>query len=545
MADIRIKDLVRTVTVPKLVEYVETDHAADGSGKLDIASFVAAHAHSRSVRPSLYSDGSTASRRVEFTPGAAGAVAGMPISIPFEFDVPPSNPSETMRLWEIGPDATPNNSNALSLQLNTAGTLLVQEIGAAANYSRLTNYVGFRAAYSGQRVRGMVVFGADIIETTTPPTMYINGVDVAASMTQTTGGTPPNWGHAALNTTLLMMGYTASAIRFVPHGLILGALTAAEVLSWTQTGQLPTWCAVQSGSAVPLFDTPTTGWSATRATIVGNQDGVSDGTTAKDDCILFYANADENSHGGYNEYSVLNGGYYEFEADYYIPADQTNVAQIVLTQTSGGSLAVVSGSVTGSTVGEWSTVSGVVKVVTAAGAIAISLRTAAGASIYVGANDPGDDSVYISRIQVRPLGPIFTPVAQPGGVVLADSGSNRIPGLLTAGITAIGERPEHIIVLSGQMTADGFVLADQVMTPTGYELVAAYATRIAGAGTGTLTVKETSSGGTTVATAAVAAGTVALTVSNGMFASGKKLHVANSSWDSTTVQLRFVFRRFQ
>lgn len=129
--------------------------------------------------------------------------------------------------------------------------------------------------------------------------------------------------------------------------------------------------------------------------------------------------------------------------------------------------------------------------------------------------------------------------------VLEDvSGNNNHARLGTAGITHTPRSPLQSIVPGRPMTTDGFILADAVITPSGYELVSAYALQT-GTATSTITVKETSSGGTTVATGALSASVtrVALTVSNGLLAGGKKLHLANSSWAGNTVTPFFVFRR--
>lgn len=153
-------------------------------------------------------------------------------------------------------------------------------------------------------------------------------------------------------------------------------------------------------------------------------------------------------------------------------------------------------------------------------------------------------TTWINSSELLTLGPIARHTLQPGATVHPDDGANKLPLLLTSGVTAVGSTPNEVVIPGPAMTADGFVHADQVITPTGYELVAAYALQT-GTATSTITVKETSSGGTTVATGALSASVtrVALTVSNGLLAGGKKLHLANSSWASNTVTPFFVFRR--
>jgi hypothetical protein len=222
----------------------------------------------------LTSDGSTANRRAEATPGAPGAIAGMAASFPFEFDVPASNPAVGGEILTVGPSATiASIAQAFQVGMGAARNLVIRQNGAvfATDFLRL-EYTGFGAVYGGRRVRGAVVF--DTPNTTTNPKIYLNGVDVSASFSLTSGGSG-NWMPLTLDTTKYLVGLSSPAWAIVPHAPILGALTAAEVLAWTQTGRLPAWCEVGTGSAVALestnFSNGLNGWSTTSQwNLVGN-----------------------------------------------------------------------------------------------------------------------------------------------------------------------------------------------------------------------------------------------------------------------------------
>lgn len=463
----------------------------------------------RATAPFLLFDGATTSRRAEMTPGTAGAVAGMPISIPFEFDVPTSNPSAAMFFIAFAPTGTNVAvANALIGYLGTDGSLRVKQFGTLSTYYRELTWSSFRSAYSGIRVRGILVFeGGD---TTTAPKIYIQGSDVSSNFSLGTV-TPPNWMPLTLDTTKFVSGLSMFAGRLIPHAPILGALTAAEVLAWTQTGLLPNWCYAGTGSAVAFYTTDfssASGWSLGSGPNWSIGSGVATLLTPGD----------------------LGSG----------TALRRDISAVIgkkyrVTFTVAGTDGYVRMGIGGAN-GTPRTVAGTyTEDVVATGSI-IYFFTHAASGSFAGTT--------IDDLTVTTLGPIARHTLQPGAVVHPDDGANKLPLLLTAGVTAVGSTPNEVVIPGTAMTADGFVHADQVITPTGYELVAAYAEQT-GTETSTITVKETSSGGTTVATGALSASVtrVALTVSNGLLAGGKKLHLANSSWAGNTVTPFFVFRR--
>ena len=202
----------------------------------------------------LVSDG-TAGSRVQWQPGAIGAMAGLPAVFRWEGVVPTSNPTAADGI-EFG------SSKLRQLRRGREWVRIQQDYDvrrahnprngstASTNFRDLT-YTGFRAAYSGQWVRLAVVF--PVGNSTTNPLIYVNGVDITASFTLSTSGTPPNWMDASLVSTYHLAGYNSPAnLPFVAYIPIIGAWTPAEAIEWTGGGRAPVWCD-NPGSAVATY----------------------------------------------------------------------------------------------------------------------------------------------------------------------------------------------------------------------------------------------------------------------------------------------------
>jgi hypothetical protein len=170
------------------------------------------------------------------------------------------------------------------------------------------------------------------------------------------------------------------------------ALTAAEVLA------LHTYDTVDAnnsyGSDTPFytadFSAGADGWVATRGTVAGNVDGISDGSVSKDNCLKFYASADNDNH--YVQKTVttstVNGNYILWKFWYYIPSGQTNVTRI-------GILSTVAASTLLTVVGAWT----YVEIVLQRNYTSLDPRLRAYSSTsgtFIGANDPDDDRFYIA-----------------------------------------------------------------------------------------------------------------------------------------------------
>ena len=116
-------------------------------------------------------------------------------------------------------------------------------------------------------------------------TFYVNGVQLGAAVSITAAATP-----TLDNAEVFVTSGTTTvrnASNTIASRLYNRALTAAEVLDLSINGVA---LADRGASQLPRysadFSAGTGGVAATNATILGNQDAISDGTTSKDNCLL-------------------------------------------------------------------------------------------------------------------------------------------------------------------------------------------------------------------------------------------------------------------
>lgn len=493
--------------------------------------------NTRRISPSILSDGSTSNRRIEATPGSTGNVAALPTNIWVKrLFVPTSNPSVTGYIWHLASANTDPSTlpYRLIFFLTASGELALSQGDAspASSFRRL-GYAGFRAAYSGRWVQIVVAFTAG--DSTTAPTIWIDGVDVTASFALTSSGTVPNWMPTTLDCTKFIVGYNwpSGEVPEVEYGP--GSWTAAEALTAAQTGLAPAWWRRATGSVVPSyssdFSAGVDSWAAVGSeALAGNIDSIG----GRDDSLRVTAAASLLRFVRTLPTALVAGMRYELRMSVYRPAANVSAAKVDFENSAGSSIGLSAQDTTGDT---W--VDMVLPFTATAAATGIRLvgRTSGGSSTVT-----TGDILYLRGVAIRILGPVSKPVQQPGVPVLTDSGENRIPSLLTAGMTAVGDKPEVIAIPIQDMTADGFIVADQALVPGGYEPFACSIERTVGASTGTITIRKTSSGGTTLFTGTLAA-TVSLSATIVPFASADKLHLTNSSWSSSTIRGRVLCRR--
>jgi hypothetical protein len=532
----RIKDLPNQARSVAADDFEDLDGVTNGSRKILSIEKHLAFAGSRAIADSLYFDGATSAGRVLWTMPAAGLTGALTNTFLFTFKVPTTAALPTATLFRAGSAPLGGTGNAMYFLLSGNDRLRFT-LANGPDYRE--EYVpNFTATYGGRWVK--VAVCKDV--STSTLTIYINGI--AQSTTTVSGGTPPPWS-AAFEDDFWWQGaagievWIGSVVPVVP---ILGALTAAEVLAWTQTGRLPTWCEVGTGSAVAAytsdFSAGADSWSAdSPTTVTGNADGVNGSNDwLKTERLTSNGPLYIRSAPGNNYAEAKFGQVRYYSARVYIPAG-SSITHIAF-WTNNGQTYTTGVAVSPDT--EY--------VITATLPTSTSLMSGIRATDSSGSSATTQvvgTHFYVKDFVARVCGPIFKPVVQPGVPVLTDSGENRIPGLLTSGVTAIGDRRPTIEIPIPAMSADGFIHADQIIVPAGYELFSAVIERTVGASTGTVTIRETSSGGTTVATGTLGAAPVSLTLSNVFSAANKKLHLANSSWSSSTLKGHLLFRRYQ
>ena len=133
------------------------------------------------------------------------------------------------------------------------------------------------------------------------------------------------------------------------------SFTAADVAGTALTD----WVNTDVVKYASDFSAGSDGWTQSRlSSLLGNNDGISDGVTSKDNTLLMRINTDSGVHRAYR--SVLSdhaNNSYRVEIEYYIPSSNVDVRKLRLLSSGGGAesdWSVVSGS--NSTVGTWTTV---------------------------------------------------------------------------------------------------------------------------------------------------------------------------------------------
>lgn len=514
MPDIRIKDLATTATDLADDDFVEVDGLTNGSRKLPLRARILRGDLARRIIDLPISDGATSGRRMQQQPGAAGNLAGAAQACWLGLvPVPAANPASAALIAFVGSTGNPSNDttanlNALHVALGGSGSLFLRRTGATAADLRTFSYAGFRAAYSGQ----LVLLEVRVTSGAVDPVVFANGLNISGNFVSTTAGAPPaGWTDAALSS-----AFYATATHW-PSGLApfgqwtLGHLADAESLAWAQTGVPPVWWQLGTGNVARFVSdmSSSTGWLLTgTCSIAGGKL-----TIPNDASIAFF--------GGASGIGTMTTG------------ERRGFTVTVDSISGGGSVAYWNGSA-------YVAFANAPGTYTVEFTVLASYTSGPGLRISGGAGGEAVLDNYTGRV----FGPFAKSAAQPGSVVMPDSGANGVPTLLAPGLSIAGDLPPVVILPGVSMTADGFVLADQIISPASYELVDAYAVQT-GVATSTITVRETSSGGTTIATGALSATSarVKLTVSNGLLAANKKHHLTNSAWGGNTVTPVFVYRR--
>lgn len=233
MADTRIIGIARTVTSPNGSEYVETDHATDGSGKLDIGAWLAARRNALAPSGGIALDGTNNARAWATLTGQNFGTDDFSISV--KFRVPTSNPTGAYGAWiaSVGPSLSDLLSGSgvagFGILIDTSGNL---SVGVQDNSTFSYRNVGsFVSTYGGVEVHLVVVRSGS-----SNPLVYINGVLVA-----TTAGAGGGLSYGtSINSAYLMLGLRGTSyannsnyvgvIRcFTPYNFALSASDVLEI----------------------------------------------------------------------------------------------------------------------------------------------------------------------------------------------------------------------------------------------------------------------------------------------------------------------------
>lgn len=397
----------------------------------------------RALRDTYHFDGSTANARIYQALGAAGALSGKAKTLlgHVYFPTAAEISGKSWGVWYMGDSSTNNpatSGNGLSLHFNTGGaSVYVRQYGPTSGDIKRWNMTG--TSYSVASGQGVAV--ALVMTPGAMPILYINGVAMAGSDGGDVGSPNP-WGTHSHDYLVLggNIGSAAMLGRNSPIHLINSALTAAEVLEWTQSGRLPLWCDVATGSEVAImspsllnggFETAGGGG----ADIFGSwtEQAISGTSVLARDTVDFHGgaaslradiDASNNGIGIYQSSSAFMKNGYRYRVNFW--AKKTNNGTVQFRNPADGSV-YYQPALTNA----WAEYTFEMTSVLTGNGLQLNLQ---GAS----------SSVWVDDITVTLLGPIAKPVVQPIAV-MADTGSNKIAGVLTSGVTPITDKRDWII----------------------------------------------------------------------------------------------------
>ena len=286
------------------------------------------------------------------------------------------------------------------------------------------------------------------------------------------------------------------------------------------------------------FSVDADNWVGFSGTVSGNNDGITDGTTSKDDVVKGYAANGIFSH-GFTIPNTLHNKAISIAFSYYISATNTQVDGWASGQSAGNIVA------SGGVVGTWTDV-----VITGVDTRTTSdiyqiYFTKGGAITFSGANVSSDDIMYIKDFSITQIGCVLD--LNPSGVghnQWLDNSGNNLHGTVSGAeaINLPGSHQEKVIYTA--VTADT-TYTD--ITPIGYLLKRIVFEETAG-NTATLSM-GTSDGATDVfLDEVITASSITVININKMFSSSATQTLdlnddGTGAWNSVSVDITFIFER--
>lgn len=373
----------------------------------------------RQVRGRAVSDGSTSHRALRFLPREIGAVAGLPITIWGVVPVLASNPSARTQIHAITDNSgsssleSSQRNHTLHFYYDTNGDLVVRQIGAVYNDRRSKVYSGFLSAYSDYDFVRVALCFPDP-NTTNDFELWVEGVDLAPSMTDNNANTVPNWVPPTMDTTWHLTGYMWPAGEMPQMTLTLGAFSSAEAEAYTRGGRPPAW-AERAGSAVPVYESDFSagvdGWSGELSTTVaGNQDSIG----GRDDSLKVEVGGSVlNGSLSVAEHGLESGKSYVMELSFYYPSSNAQLNGFRLTDNGSSSILgdFFHRDLTADTWYDYADQLTIPQGYDLSTIRLVGLRGGSSGSQTVG------DKAYVRGLRFREIGSIYRPYYQPGLVV--------------------------------------------------------------------------------------------------------------------------------
>jgi len=234
MADKRIIELGTTGARPKRGAFMETDHATEGSQKLDLG-FFDDHVNPRATQGALAFDGTTGSR--VYATLTNQLVGSDSCAVVVKAGIPLAAPSNSRSIAALSSSNSATNvAETLTLDVLSSGALAVALYGPSGAHYRAHFYNNFIATYGGK----VVVFAFVRDATAGTVTLYINGTAQTPSSSTTSGASAPAWTGTITNTYMvlgtLLSGYEYAGLRVFSVSLYNLALSQADVAEIQELG---------------------------------------------------------------------------------------------------------------------------------------------------------------------------------------------------------------------------------------------------------------------------------------------------------------------
>lgn len=518
------------------VPYGATDVAAALDARpteTEAAALVREHTNPRAIAARMHFDRATSGGRGYFALGTKGAIATDDFALEMTVYVPADAITTTNGLGGLSSsNASANVNGALAAYIAaTSGDLRIVRPGATSSDYIEKKITGFRATYSGQVIKLLLVRTAgDLL-------VYANGVLLAT--TETVSGTaPPAWSDS-LASDYLVLGIFGAAHLW--QGLLGAprlynrALSAPEIAALVANG--PAFADVAGGSQVRLVDSTTRNGGFENWTT-----GVPDDWTVGSALSVSQETVDVDS--GASSLALTGAGPLASSINNWLrPTDleltpgMRYEVKLRAKRTSADAaheLFVGWGyDVKFATTndGTWRDYTVVVEGPSANSAGTTTSRFTIGST--------SGSTWLIDGVNLKPLGLILNPEVIRASAQLLDTGPNRIHGLLTPGVTPVGGQ---VAPLVGSIAATGFFLGDQALWHEDYWIKSIWCRP--GPGTPNIVVRRNSATGTIIVASETTGAEGAwktLTIAAGSRdgASGDSIHIDLSVADTVAIYIEW------
>jgi hypothetical protein len=371
---------------------------------------------SRQEKGYVQSDGATANRRIEWTLGAAGNVAGSDLSeVGHVFRVPTSNLANVLPIFIYSDSQTSGIDVAgpliTAMTISTTLEIQFRSNTDAANRIILST-TGFAARYSGKIVRLDAVITAGASD----PILYVDGVQWTSWAAPTTVGTVPPWMSTGLGYTYRACFYNWPSLDFTPGFPINRALSASEIRQMIDSGEE----SASDGLGGSMIDSNTSSFT--------NRGAVTNDLAIPTNGFEFFSGASPNGFSA--QHSGTNGSLSQASKLGFVNsfAGTRWRVRFDLSVSVGAKPNFIGLTVSGASGFIDASENLSPQVIVGSNDLIVTATANFGGFSFLCLSSQATNSFTVSNFSLIPLGSLIQPVFQPGPVI-ADSGPNGISGV--------------------------------------------------------------------------------------------------------------------